>query len=82
MKKTCNAICLQKLMLVKNNENHSTESSEKERETSVDDDEMTRRLVPKDVTSCIRSVFVSRADIGLPVYPRPSVLGGKNKGQP
>ncbi len=27
-------------------------------------------------------IFISRADIGLPVYPRPSVLGGKNKGQP
>ncbi len=27
-------------------------------------------------------LIISRADIGLPVYPRPSVLGGKNKGQP
>ncbi len=25
-----------------------------------------------------RKMFISRADIGLPVYPRPSVLGGKN----
>ncbi len=23
-------------------------------------------------------LIISRADIGLPVYPRPSVLGGKN----
>ncbi len=27
-------------------------------------------------------VIISRADIGLPVYPRLSILGGKNIGQP
>ncbi len=45
------------------------------------------RLVPITFGSSSRPrthslVFISRADIGLPVYPCPSVLGGKNKGQP
>ncbi len=37
-----------------------------------------RQLVTQYCYISMVSLVISRADIGLPVYPRPSILGGKN----
>ncbi len=46
------------------------------------DPKLTRaQRVSKDLPNCLNSFFISRvsgADIGLPLYLRPSVLGGQN----